>query len=130
MKWRESQGAMFELRRVVVSARELDEEPVEGNVFCPFAPLGLGIESINGISKRLSSSSGRPIVRFRTSPLNKARAIPKAKPPPAVAREILFRFLVSSPGREGRCTALMLGILDGSRASSTRAFSSAAVKYL
>src|SRR5215472_9645411 len=121
---------MFELRRVVVSARELDEEPVEGNVLCPLAPLRLGIESINGISKRLSSSSGRPIVRFNTTPLKNASAMPSAKPPPAIPSKILLRVLVSRKGGEGRWTALMLGIFDGSKASSTRAFSSDASKYL
>src|SRR5262249_25739634 len=128
MKWPASQGAIFVLRRVVATARELAEESLAGNAFCPLEPLEYGIESISGIFNRLSNSSGRPIFRFNTNPRKNASAMPSAKPPPASTRETLLRVLVSSEGGEGRWTALMLGIFDGSKASSTRAFSSDAEK--
>src|SRR5215204_2948225 len=98
MKWPASQGASFALRRVVVSAGELGEEPFGGKALCPFTPLRYGIDSISGMSKRLSNSSGRPIVRFKTNPLNSVSAMPKANPPPASPNAILSR--VSCPEQE------------------------------
>ena len=41
-----------------------------------------------------------------------------------------FRGPVTSPGGDGFCTVLMLGIFEGSRASSIRLFSSVPWKYL
>src|SRR5215831_5253902 len=101
MKWPESQGASLDFLPFVVSAREFGEEPFADNALCPLEPLRYGIESISGIFKRLSSSRGRPIVRFNTSPLNKANTIPKPKPPPANPRAILSRIFVSGDGGEG-----------------------------
>ena len=120
----------FRRRRRVLRAPGFADEPFEGKAKWPFRPLEYGIESMSGICNCVSSWSGRPTVRFKANPLNSASAIPKANPPPASPRAILFRILVSSIGGEGRWTALMLGILEGSKASSTRAFSSDAAKYL
>ena len=124
MKWPASHGANLEwCGLVVASAPAFAGEPFGGKAKCPFRPLEYGIESISGMCKCVSNSSGRPTVRFKNSPLNNASAIPKAIPPPASPRAILLRVLVTSMGGEGRWTALMLGILEGSNASSTRAFS-------
>ena len=56
--------------------------------------------------------------------------MPKAMPPPASAMRTLSRFFVSKLEGDGRWTALILGIFEGSKASSIRAFSSDAAKYL
>src|SRR5437016_8993699 len=127
MKCSDSHGANLGLRRPVVSAFGFTDEPLRGRAKHPFA---YGIDSINGICNCVSSWSGRPTVWFKTKPLNNANAMPRAIPPPASARAILSRVLVTKDGGEGRWTALMFGILDGSSASSTRAFSSDAAKYL
>ena len=46
------------------------------------------------------------MVWFKTKPLSKASATPKANPPPASARRILLRVLLSKLGGEGRWTAI------------------------
>src|SRR5262249_27637726 len=127
MKWPGSQGANLRLCRLVTSAPGFADEPLLGKEKCPFL---YGIESISGICNGVSNCSGRPTVWLRTKPLNNARAMPKAIPPPARPKAISLRILVTKPGGEGRWTALMLGILLGSKASSIRAFSRDAAKYL
>jgi hypothetical protein len=44
-------------------------------------------------------------------------------PPPANPSKIFFMVPVTLKAVDGLCTTLILGILEGSRASSTRAFS-------
>ena len=78
---------------------------------------------MSGIFNSVSNSSGRLTVRSRTNPLSKARATPSADPPPTKLRATYFVSRSSGIGGDGRWTALMFGILEGSRASSTRAFS-------
>ena len=51
-------------------------------------------------------------------------------PPPANPSTIFFMLPVTLKAVDGLCTMLILGILDGSKASSTRAFSRLAWKYL
>ncbi len=130
MKWPASQGANLEWCGLVASAKAFAGEPFGGKAKCPFRLLEYGMESMSGMCNCVSNSSGRPTVRFKANPLNNASAIPKAIPPPASPMRILLRVLVTGMGGEGRWTALMLGILEGSKASSIRAFSSVAAKYL
>ena len=88
------------------------------------------MESKGEAPSRFSISTGRLTERFSTNSFNKASARPSASPPPASPKASLFRFLVTIIGGEGLCTALIFGILEGSRASSIRAFSRVPWKYL
>ena len=108
-------GCQLGVAPSVASAPGFAGEPLRGKAKCPFA---YGIESINGMCNCVSSWSGRLTVRFNTKPLSNASAMPKASPPPASAHENLIAFLGFELGGDGRWTALMLGILDGSKASS------------
>src|SRR6266478_2693492 len=89
-----------------------------------------GMDIMGLTPTNLSISTDRLTVRFNTNSLSSANATPAASPRPANPSVILSRLLVTKIGGDGRCTTLIFGILDGSRASSTRAFSSVAAKYL
>src|SRR5207302_6775605 len=116
-----SQGATSVLPFVGATCLPFRPAPFFGKRKRPLGPL-YGIERNTGARKCPSSSSGRLTVRLRNNSVPNAKPRPKSKPPTPRRSATLFRIFVMSEGGEARCTALIFGIFDGSKASSTRAF--------